>query len=1012
MNHQYVKKNGSALLIFGASLVASLGVSAQDSISVNFGADRNSSVVEEASKKTGAVLIDGDKWNNTAVNGSGSLAGLIDSNGAATFATVNWTARNTYRSGSTGATDTSENGDLTTGYLDDGDGGWNVDFSSPYLLNDIYVIHATDQGNPANMSVVSVNGTYYKGDGSGGTILASGSNDSWSAVNWTNADTLTESDHYLKIEDQVTVSLSALNSSPGRAAIAGLQVVDAYSGTLSYWDTNGTTTGSGDTGGTWGTDNFWSASETGEAATGSWASGNAAVFSAGTDGTGTHTITLSGAQTADAVWAKDGDITLAGDALNLTGSGIVRADAASSLTVNSAITGSDGLRKIGEGTVSIGTRATYTGGTVIDGGTLNLTGGGGSVGTLRGAVTINDGATLQLSTGDATGYGTGNRIDSITINGGTLHIDDGGGNQTFSNMALTMKGGTISSAGDSFDYFNGSTSLTTLASDETSTVSTASRLRQTNTTFTVADGAAEVDLLVSGALRQDGGTRNMIKEGDGLMQMTGSGTYAGTTTVNGGTLKISSEMRSSSSFTVNSGATLELGATNVFTAGHGSAMGDGRVITVNGGTLQMNSSFDSRFGNVTLNDGATWTSDRGVGSYDALLANTDAGAATVTVGGSGASTMNGTGGIHLQGVQNFDVADTTGDSAADLTVSMTLANKGSAGGADGGIFKSGAGTMRVEKAATFAGALTVDEGVYEAAAGTSGSASALGAGSATNTVTVNSGAQLLFSQNRGAGYHAADVTINGGTITFNSGDNSLASGKTLRFDTEAGLIDGTGQWRLRDTGNKVVVTAAASGSQINVSNLTMTTSGGGLHTFDVEDGLGTLDLVVNSAIGAHFGGEQLVKDGAGTMRLNGVNTYSGDTTINDGRFELGNLAELRFDIGNSGVNNQLLGAVGGTESLFLDGVLTFDLAAAGTNLGDSWQIVDVANLDESYGSNFGVKSLTGGTFADNSGLWQLDENGVTYQYSELTGSLSVVPEPGSLALLGLGAVSLLFRRRL
>jgi hypothetical protein len=161
---------------------------------------------------------------------------------------------------------------------------------------------------------------------------------------------------------------------------------------------------------------------------------------------------------------------------------------------------------------------------------LDLTGGGGQDGTIRGTVTVNNGGTLRLSVNDATGWGTGaQRITSLNLNeGGALHVNTTA-NQTFSNMAITLQGATISGiTGSTFDFFNGSTSLTTLASATTSTVSMNSRLRQPNTTFTVADGAAAVDLLWSGQLNQDGGTRNFIKEGAGRMNITAATSYAGT----------------------------------------------------------------------------------------------------------------------------------------------------------------------------------------------------------------------------------------------------------------------------------------------------------------------------------------------------------------------------------------------------------------------------------------------------------------------------------------------------
>ncbi|MCB1134102.1 MAG: hypothetical protein KDN05_23495, partial [Verrucomicrobiae bacterium] len=348
--------------LLGAAFASLASLSAQ-SISINFGANQTSSAVDEAAKTSGAVPIAGNLWNNTTVNGGGTLGSLIDSTGATTAASVTWTAQNTWQSGSSGATATSENGDLTKGYLDDSGAGWTVNMDSPYLLNDIYVIHATDQGNPATMSAVSVNGTFYTGNGAGGTVAVGGSGSSWSAANFSTADVLVESTNFIKVEDQTGVSLAGLNSSPGRSAIAGLQVVNAYTGTLSFWDTNGATAGSGNAGGTWGTDSFWTADATGSVATGAWSSGSAAVFSAGTDGTGLLTVTVNGTQTADAIWVQEGDITLSGGVIDLSaGSGILRGDDPDAsfyaLTIDSSIQAAD-LTIAGE--VEFGGSNTITG---------------------------------------------------------------------------------------------------------------------------------------------------------------------------------------------------------------------------------------------------------------------------------------------------------------------------------------------------------------------------------------------------------------------------------------------------------------------------------------------------------------------------------------------------------------------------------------------------------------------------------------------------------------------------
>ena len=82
-----------------------------------------------------------------------------------------------------------------------------------------------------------------------------------------------------------------------------------------FWDRDGSTAGgSPDTTatGTWGTDAWWSPSAAGTAVTGAWTSGADAVFSAGTDVTGTSTITVSGTQTVRHLRLEEGALTFSG----------------------------------------------------------------------------------------------------------------------------------------------------------------------------------------------------------------------------------------------------------------------------------------------------------------------------------------------------------------------------------------------------------------------------------------------------------------------------------------------------------------------------------------------------------------------------------------------------------------------------------------------------------------------------------------------------------------------------
>lgn len=77
--------------------------------------------------------------------------------------------------------------------------------------------------------------------------------------------------------------------------MAGTAVLTVTDGKGSYWDTNGATAGAGGTSpnGTWDSGiTSWSSSITGTTATGPWIDGGTAVFSAGSDATGSYTVNL------------------------------------------------------------------------------------------------------------------------------------------------------------------------------------------------------------------------------------------------------------------------------------------------------------------------------------------------------------------------------------------------------------------------------------------------------------------------------------------------------------------------------------------------------------------------------------------------------------------------------------------------------------------------------------------------------------------------------------------------
>jgi len=258
-------------------------------------------------------------------------------------------------------------------------------------------------------------------------------------------------------------------------------------------------------------------------------------------------------------------------------------------------------------TVSFSTQKTYTNGTTITAGTLALTGGGGSAGTIRGIVNVNTGATLRLSANDVTGYSTGvDRISTINLNYGTMHIATDasipGNNQTLGSATINMTGGRITGVPNSnLDFFNGGSTVNCLASPSNSVISgTKVVIRQTQgVVMTVEDGttADGIDLDIPSKITnlnpQEGnnGSNPLIKAGPGWMRLTATNNnYTGATIINAGTLEIGLSGCLGNGFyaaNITNGAALLFNSSATQTVS-GVISGAGSLTKMNSGTLLLN----------------------------------------------------------------------------------------------------------------------------------------------------------------------------------------------------------------------------------------------------------------------------------------------------------------------------------------------------------------------------------------------------------------------------------------
>lgn len=277
-----------------------------------------------------------------------------------------------------------------------------------------------------------------------------------------------------------------------------------------------------------------------------------------------------------------------------------------------------------------------------------------------------------------------------------------------------------------------------------------------------------------------------------------------------------------------------------------------------------------------------------------------------------------------------------------------------------------------------------------------------------NTAGITSSSTLTFGT--GSELSWANAANTGG-IRFGGGSTNPLTQLTGTINLDGGIV----------STNKIYMGGSYTGGA--TYNATLNLNGGtlratqtqtqflqGLTSAKVKAGgvifdSNNFNITVGQALIADSTTGGLEKTGDGTLTLTASSTYTGDTLVNNGTLALSSTGGLKFKIGADDINNQITGSGGGTVTL--DGIFTFDLTTASTILNDSWNIVDVANLTESFGSNFSITGFS----ADGGGiLWNGTANGASYQFSESTGLLTVVPEPTTALLGGLGLLTLLRRR--
>jgi len=695
--------------------------------------------------------------------------------------------------------------------------------------------------------------------------------------------------------------------------ITGTGILTVAAPSVGYWDLNGATAGAGGftPSGIWNAANtHWNSNSAGTGSVAAWTPGQTAIFSAGSDATGSYAVDVEGNQDIAGLIIRNGSVALtqgSGGNLRLTADGMISVGQGSSsiATPISQDASARSLNVTNVGTLTLSGDLSQTGGTTLHGGYLVLAGNNSAA---SGATTVNAGALFANSVNSIPGT-----TRNVTINSsGTLAFGSsfGSGNiQTaLNNRIVTSSAGTIAAnnyTSDSFDF--NAAGLTAAYFGSLGDVNFTGSLTPQGTAYRLSGDGGTLTMANANAIT---GARSLTVRGS--VALAANNNFNGATTVLtngalslfGSTTTSGITLNAASSLTVgNNGA---LGSGTLTLAGLSTLKAVGTVVTTN--PVAANSDF-SIAGSGTLTLGTT--------TINANRIITNIGSATTTFG----SILNGASNLSL-------TVDGPGNTA--VSGNLTLPN--------GNLTKNGSGTLTLNGANTY-NITNINGGVLRL------NGSAFGAGPTTLFA-----ATLQLGSAANGGLPTGNITISSPSAVIQAvGDdrsisNSLILDNNLVFSGSQGLtINGklTNNNANRTLTNNITSDKALTLGNVDLSqdanNRILTIGGSG-------------NTVVNGVI-QNGGGSPvsaLVKSGSGSLTLNGANTYTGTTTMNANSGELavnGSLGASSITIGSgssfiingtTGAGNVIInngatllgtGTIGGNTTIAVGGKLEFNLVS-------------------------------------------------------------------------------------
>jgi len=643
-------------------------------------------------------------------------------------------------------------------------------------------------------------------------------------------------------------------------------------------------------------------------------------------------------------------VTLGSHAINvpviLTANSTVSANIASgaTLAIGGAVSGANGITKIGGGLLSLSGNESYSGGLTINNGTVLLSGSSNTPGN----ITLNSTATLDLNSAAALGTG------QVVINGGALDNTSG--------SAKSLPGANLFALNNDFSF---------LGTNDLS-VGTGALTMSQSVTLTVVAG----NLTLTGAvLDGTAGLSTFTKAGNGTLTLTGASNVStieitgGTMILAGGNSRLAAgvtlnlgdggngsgvlvlgNVSTPSSQTINSLNVLGTGPANAIVGGSGAVsnltinllangttdfysglLGNGvnyaataaneiALSKVGNGTLVLTGN-NTYLGNTTISRGAiriNSDNNLGVPTGAVILGNTSANG-TLELAANNSTTTNRPITINGTGSNLTVDANSTLTLGVNATLTTTLTTDN--------LNKAGVGTLVLAASApyTYTSATNILAGTLQ-----QNLANLLPSNTALN-ITANAtfamnGLNATIGSLAGAGNVAMSAISGNGSLTVGGNNASttytgVISGNGSNFTTDANLVKvGTGTLTLGGADTFTGATTISAGTLVVNNSLALqnslvndnTTSGALVFnpgitnaTFGELSGNKNLALTNSGSVAvalsvgkngadATYSGvlsganSSLIKVGAGNFSLTNTNIYTGATTISAGTLTLTN----------------------------------------------------------------------------------------------------------------------------